>query len=220
MKFSFAFCVLCAGFAWVLGKPSSAQAQSPQTVVSYTFADTAGRPAAAAPGVQGSEFVRDASADTFYDHSAGNPAPDANSNDWSMASNIDTRLYYTFTVTPAAGGTSWNALTLDVADFDAASINDGPTRFAVRSSLDGFTSNLLTGTVGSTFTTATTALNVTSKVPVEYRIYGFGAGSTGGLFQIDNVALTFAAPVPEPSTLLWLGLAAFAAWLVFTHRRV
>ncbi len=119
-------------------------------------------------------------------------------------------MYYTFTVTPAAGGTSWNGLTLDLANFDAAGINDGPTRFAVRSSLDNFTANLLTGTVGAAFTTDTTALDVTATTPVEYRLYGFAAGTTGGLLQVDNVALTLAAPVPEPSTvpaLIFLGAA-------------
>ena len=64
-----------------------------------------------------------------------------------------------------------------------------------------------------------TALNVTSDVPVEYRIYGFGAGTTGGLLQIDNVALTFASPVPEPSAVATLGFATLLGGFFFARRR-
>ncbi len=199
--------------------PSAVHAQTLQTVVSYTFSGTTGAPTSTAAGVSGSNFIRDPADITFYDNTSGHPAPDTNSNGWTTSTLLDSTEYYTFTITPAVGGTSWNGLTLDVANFDAAQIDDGPTRFAVRSSLDGFASNLLTGTIGATFTTAATALNVTSGNPVEYRVYGFGAGTTQGLFQIDNVALTFASPVPEPSTLAGIGVAAAVAFAVFVRRR-
>lgn len=219
MKFSPA--IWGSGFALILAfhAPAIAGAQQTRTVVSYTFAGVNGMPTAAASGVTGSEFVRDSSANTFYDNTAGNPAPDANSNGWTTGVTLDPALYYTFTITPAAGGTTWNGITLDLANFDAARINDGPTRFALRSSLDGFAANLLTGTVSVGFTTDTTALNVTSDVPVEYRIYGFGAGTTGGLLQIDNVALTFANPVPEPSAVATLGFATLLGGFFFARRR-
>ena len=197
--------------------PPAAKAQMPQTVVAYTFSGATGAPTSTAPGVSGSTFIRDAADNTFYDNTAGNPAPDTNSSDWTTAATPDLTRYYTFTVTPASGGSSWKGITLDVANFDAADINDGPTLFAVRSSLDGFTSNLLTGTVGMAFTTATAALNVTASSPVEYRIYGYGAGTTGGLLQVDNVALTLTAPVPEPSAWMALGLG-FLAVVVLRRR--
>ena len=209
--------IWASGFALALALHApTARAQQTRTVVSYTFAGISGMPTATASGVTGSEFVRDASAITFYDNTAGNPAPDANSNGWTTGAALNPALYYTFTVTPAAGGTSWNGIMLDLANFDAASINDGPTRFAVRSSLDGFAANLLAGTVSVGFTTDTAALNVTSSVPVEYRIYGYGAGTTGGLLQIDNVALTFA--VPEPSAVATLGCAALLGGFLFVRR--
>ncbi len=199
--------------------PSVAPAQTLKTVVSYTFSGTTGAPTTTAAGVSASNFIRDPADITFYDNTSGNPAPDTNSNGWTTATVLDLTEYYTFTVTPAMGGTSWNGFTLDVANFDAAQIDDGPTRFVVRSSLDGFTGNLLTGTVGVAFTTDATALNVTSSNPVEYRIYGFGAGTTQGLFQIDNVALTFVTPVPEPSTLEGIGIGLAVAFAIFTRRR-
>ena len=196
--------------------PLAAEAQ--QTVVSYTFADTAGTPTSTAAGVSASTFLRDGADNTFYDNTAGNPAPDANSGSWTVAATLDPALYYTFTVTPGAGGTRWNALTFDLANFDAAGINDGPTAFAVRSSVDGFTSTLLSGMVSTAFSHDTAALNVTATTPVEYRIYGFAAGSTGGLLQIDNVALTFTA-VPEPATARTLLAAAVLMTGCFLRRR-
>lgn len=205
-----AFCTL------LLVSPSVADAQT-ATVLRYNFDGAVGAPAAAAPGVTGSEFIRDGSAATFYDNTAGNPAPDANSNGWTVGAAANLALYYTFTITPAPGGTSWNGLTFDLANFDAAAINDGPTRFAVRSSLDGFTADLLTGAVGAAFATSAVSLNVTATSPVEYRIYGFAAGTTGGLLQVDNVALTSA--VPEPSAAAVVILSAAALMTVSILRR-
>ena len=194
-------------------------ADTPQTVLSYTFSDTTGAPASTAAGVSASDLVRDDSTFTVYDNTSGNPAPDANSNGWTTAAAPDPALYYTFTITPAAGGTSWNAITLDLANFDAEAIDDGPTQFAVRSSLDGFTANLLTGTVGAGFATETAALSVTSTTPVEYRIYGFGAGTADGLLQIDNVSLTFDSAVPEPSAGSAVFLVSFLALIACVRRR-
>ncbi len=208
--------------AWLLLAfilPTAARAQTVQTVAGYSFSGVTGAPTSTAPGVSGSSFIRDPSDNTFYDNTAGNPAPDTNSSGWTTAATLDLTRYYTFTVTPASGGSRWNGLTLDAANFDAAGINDGPTLFAVRSSLDGFTSNLLTGTVGAAFATTTTALNVMATSPVEYRIYGFGAGTTQGLLQLDNVALTFAAAVPEPSTWAALGCGLFATAVALARRR-
>ncbi len=217
MKFSFAIAGLALAF--VCNAPAPAAAQTTQTLLGYTFDDTTGTPTTTASGVMGSAFTRDPADDTFYDNTAGNPAPDANSGGWTTDTALDPTLYYTFTITPAAGGTSWNTLTLDVANFDAADIDDGPTQFAVRSSLDSFTTDLLGGAIGNSFSTESATLDVTSSVPVEYRIYGFGAGTTDGLFQIDNVALTLVTPAPEPSTTAAVGLALLLGGLVFVRRR-
>lgn len=210
---------LASAVCWtlLLIAPCIADAQQPATVIRYDFSGAAGAPAATALEVSGSEFIRDNSAATFYDNTAGNPAPDANSNGWTAAATADLSRYYTFTITPSPRGTSWNGLTLNLANFDAAAINDGPTRFAVRSSLDQFTADLLTGAVGAAFATQTATLNVTAAAPVEYRIYGFAAGTAGGLLQVDNVALTYAAP--EPSAALALVLAAVAVLGVMILRR-
>lgn len=206
--------LVSTAFSPVLSSTVKAQ----QTIVSYTFAGTTGTPTSTAAGVSASEFVRDGADNTFYDNTAGNPAPDTNSGAWTTAATLDLALYDTFTVTPGAGGARWNALTFDLANFDAAGINDGPAAFAVRSSVDGFTATLLSGTVNQAFTRDTVSLNVTATTPVEYRIYGFAAGSTGGLLQIDNVALTFTA-VPEPAVAPTLLAAGALMGLCFLRRK-
>lgn len=200
-----------------LAAPLAARAQQPTTVVRYTFNSLDGNAATVAPGASASLFVRDAADTTVYDNTAGNPAPDANSNDWSTGTMLDPALFYTFTLTPSAGGTSWNALSFDAARFDAQGINDGPASFAVRSSLDGFTATLASGAIGTAFSTVSVPLNVTTNNPVEYRVYGYNAGTTQGLFQIDNVALTNA--VPEPGPLAAAFLAAGATVLALRRRR-
>lgn len=196
--------------------PIAARAQG-TTIVRYTFDSLTGAPATTAPGVNAGAFVRDAADATFYDGTAGNPAPDANSAGWSTEAMLDTTLFYTFTVTPGAGGASWNALSFDAGRFDIQGFNDGPASFAVRSSLDNFSATLASGSIGTTFAGVTVPLSVTTDSPVEYRIYGYNAGSTQGLFQIDNVALTSA--VPEPGTLAAAFLAAGVAGLAWRRRR-
>ncbi len=203
----FASLFLC----WV----SLAAAQQP--VVSYTFNGATGTPNQTAAGVSASQFVRDNSADTFYDSTAGNPAPDANSSGWTTAAALDPALYYTFSVTANTGGASWNTLTLDLANFDAAAINDGPAAFTVRSSLDGFTATLLSGSVGATFAHYTVPLGAATSVPVEYRIYGFRAGSADGLLQVDNVTLILAVPEPSATAALFAA-GTLAGWYALQRR--
>ena len=204
---------------FALAAPPAVHAQQSTTVVLYTFSSLNGTPAAVAPGSSASLFTRDPADTTVYDNTAGNPAPDVNSNDWSTGSMLDPTLFYTFTITPGTGGASWNALSFDAARFDAQGIDDGPASFAVRSSLDGFAATLASDTVGTAFSTVSVPLNVTTTNPVEYRIYGYNAGSAQGLFQIDNVALTDA--VPEPGALATAFFAAGAAGLALwrRHRR-
>ena len=57
-----------------------------------------------------------------------------------------------------------------------------------------------------------------ATMPVEYRIYGFSAGTTGGLPWIDNVALTFNAAVPEPSSRMATVLVSAPALAVCVRR--
>ncbi len=75
----------------LLVSPCAIYAQQLATVISYTFDGVIGTPTATAPGVTGSEFIRDDTDATVYDNTAGNPVPDTNSNSWTVASAADAR---------------------------------------------------------------------------------------------------------------------------------
>lgn len=108
--------------------------------------------------------------------------------------------YLTFTVTPNAGF----QLSLSRLELDEERSLTGPREWTVRSSVDGFASNLATFTVpdndsrrlnqqivfdGLTFSNLTTA--------VTFRIYGYNAEGTGGTWRVAMVELVgFVLPVP------------------------
>lgn len=117
----------------------------------------------------------------------------------SWGSAIDTGKYLEFTVTPGSGYT----LTATSVFFDVWRSNAGAQNFAVRSSLDSFTSDLGTGSVTATQSTKTITLNAdfaNVNMPVTFRIYGWGGNNTGD-FRLDNVGLngyvTTSAPAPR-----------------------
>lgn len=109
---------------------------------------------------------------------------------WNTAA-LDPTAYYSFTITPS----STTALTLLNLALDDQKSGTGPTTAVIRSSLDGFTADLVTFTTHTAIATGHTTLplgaafaNLTA--PVELRIFGFGATAAGGTWRIDNVALT------------------------------
>src|SRR5205823_439558 len=70
----------------------------------------------------------------------------------------------------------------------------GPTNWVLRSSVDSFSTDLaaFTATNSSVFYTVLAPLGAgfsSLTTPVEFRIYGFSAGSINGTFRIDNVEL-------------------------------
>ena len=117
---------------------------------------------------------------------------------WTTAAAIDVTDYYSFTVTPAAGV----SMRMTALELDERRSGSGPRTWAVRSSLDGFTTDLATFAVpddtntrtnqridlGAAFNNLTTA--------VEFRIYAYGAELAGGTWRIDNVELTGVLTLP------------------------
>lgn len=191
--------------------PGAARAQQ---LLRYDFSNLDGRATTTAPGISAGEFGRDPDSFVFFDNTAGNPAPDANSSGWTTANAPDLASYYTFTLTPAAP-TTLTGFSLSAARFDSQGINDGPTRFTLRSSLNNFTTDLGGGTLTAAFTSYSVpfATGTVAAAPVEFRLYGFAAGSDAGLFQVDNVTI-----VPEPATTTAL-LAGAAGLSVLAVRR-
>jgi hypothetical protein len=125
--------------------------------------------------------------------------------------NPSTSAYYTVTLTPASG----DKIELDGLSFGMRSTSTGPQKLSVRSSIDGFASDLATDTITNnsvwslhteSLTTATGAANT----PVELRIYLYGgtgnAGSGTENNRMDDVSLT-ATAVAEITTPTVTGIS-------------
>jgi hypothetical protein len=91
-----------------------------------------------------------------------------NADGWSTLTTIDLNDYFYFTLTPSAG----YHIKFNDFQYRAQRSNQGPTDFAVRSSLDGYTADISTSTLNSNgvetgFTaslTATQFQNITSAI--------------------------------------------------------
>ena len=122
--------------------------------------------------------------------------------------NINTSTYYQFTLTPASG------YQINATDFTfgARSTASGPTLFSLRSSLDGYTTDLASQAAinDSTWRLVTMAFTASGAVDeaITFRLYGSGGSSTASNWRIDDLNFTASAAVPEPSTYAMMGLGA------------
>lgn len=130
---------------------------------------------------------------------------------------------WSFTLTPHAGVTmSLTSLDFQHGNNSQATGVSFTSNFIVRSSLDGFSSNLGTGvysrttsSTSATFSTANIDLsgaefqNLTA--PITFKIFEFDASTNSqDIARLDNVVVN-GTTVPEPTGLVVLGLAA-ALW--------
>ena len=123
--------------------------------------------------------------------------------------NISTSTYYQFTLTPASG------YQINATDFTFGnrSTASGPTVLSLRSSIDGYTTDLASQAVAndSVWRLVTMAFTATGAIDeaVTFRLYGSGGSSTASNWRIDDLNFTAsAALVPEPSTYAMIGLGA------------
>lgn len=139
---------------------------------------------------------------------------------WSTGALDSASGYFSFVITPDAGG----VLDIDSFTYFGKSGGQGPTSFAFRSSLDGFSSNLGTATEGLSGTTINLGSafdNITSGV--EFRFYAFNANKvddSSSRYGIESYSFggNFTA-VPEPSSLMLVGLAIGGTVLTRKRRR-
>ncbi len=138
---------------------------------------------------------------------------------------LDPDKYYSVTITPQ----TYYTIDLSAIVFTLQRSGTGIRQYAVRSSIDGFASNLpasidpansnLSVVAGNIFQVSdgTTSANEGSKItldagsftnlaaPVTFRFYGFNAEASGGTFSIDNVnfsgSATISPTAPQLSVL-------------------
>jgi hypothetical protein len=119
---------------------------------------------------------------------------------WGTA--LDAGKYIEFTATPASN----YSLQLTAVAFETLRTAAGATNYTLRSSLDGFSSDLGSGTVTTTQSAVLVSLPssfVNLSGAVSFRLYPWGGGSTGN-FRVDNLVLrgTTASGL-LPVRLLW-----------------
>ncbi len=107
--------------------------------------------------------------------------------------------YFEFTLTPAAG----YQFAISSISFGARSTSTGPQSYSIRTSNDGYASNLATGTIANTGTWAlksNSGLSFSSSNTITIRIYGHdGTGSASNNtanWRIDDLQLAVAVSMP------------------------
>ena len=108
---------------------------------------------------------------------------------------IDLNAYLEFSITPTAGHTvTVSSLSMQIRRSTTGSSGAGPNTWSLRSSLDGYSSNLSSGVLTTSSTPATVVtlgisfINLPAKIT--FRLYGYNATiSTGGLsrFVFDDI---------------------------------
>jgi len=126
-----------------------------------------------------------------------------NATSWDTPA-IDTNAYFTFGITPTAGA----VITFDDFVYTGQASGTGPTAFAFRSNLDGFSSDIGTPTAaGATISLAAPQFQSVSSA-IEFRLYGWNASGGVGTFSVNDFSFNGSVTaVPEPSSILLLGLA-------------
>jgi len=111
-----------------------------------------------------------------------NPANDRyNAKGWDSPS-LDGVDYFIFTLTPNSG----YKIGFSSFVYNSQRSDTGPLTFALRSSVDGFTSDIgMLSETGATIDLSVSAFqNITSAI--EFRLYAWGASSAGGTFSIND----------------------------------
>jgi len=131
--------------------------------------------------------------------------------------NISTSSYFSFSLTSTVSGEAVNLTAFSFGARSIATAGAGPTSFELRSSADSFAGSIASGTFNQTQGSPTinywyyypnTGLNVTgaADTALTLRIYLLGANgaNAGGSFRIDDLSISAASVVPEPSTAMFL----------------
>lgn len=156
-----------------------------------------------------------------YNASIGNPAPALQLDAKDVPASFMLGAYLTFTITPNPG----HVLNLDEFSFDIRAVGmSSPytAYYQVRTSVDGFASAVVWGSVTSasgSFTTITTSLGPSFKNlgSIEFRML-FSDSNQGAVnyILVDNITVvgsTVLVPEPEESVVVaGLALVGLAAW--------
>jgi hypothetical protein len=153
---------------------------NPSATSPYTTGDVTS-PHISVSGIgRGSGIVADNADDRYCAKSWDTPSMDANG-------------YFTFQMVKVSG-----SIDLDLTSFSytgQASNGNGPSSFAVRSSMDAFATNLATlPAAGGTVILGAAFQNIPAVV--EFRVYAWGTNSASGTFSINDFTFQGTAALP------------------------
>jgi hypothetical protein len=139
-------------------------------------------------------FITNTSASSGYTGATGTYNAGVTARTGALNTAASGSAYFEFTMVPSSG----NAVSLSGISFASRATSTGPLAYAVRSSLDGFTSDLAVGTllntsVWSLYNTVSMSLSASVGVAVTVRIYGFNgtgtASSNVANWRIDDLVV-------------------------------
>jgi hypothetical protein len=118
---------------------------------------------------------------------------------------IDMNAYLEFSITPVSGHSlTISSLAMQIRRSTTGSSGSGPNTWSLRSNLDGYSTDISSGTLSTNSTPATTVIlgvpfmNLSSKIT--FRLYGYNAtvSSGGGLnrFVYDDIAANGSTVLP------------------------
>lgn len=133
---------------------------------------------------------------------------------WTTTGSLDTNDYFTFTLDAKDG----NEINFTNFVYTGTASASGPTAFALRSSLDGFTTNIGSPTAaGSTIDLSDASYQGLTE-QIEFRLYGYAAGTGTGTFSVNDYTFNGTVEaVPEPNTLALFGVGSLLM-LASRHR--
>lgn len=132
---------------------------------------------------------------------------------WTTTGTIDVNDYFTFILDANPG------YEIDFTNFTytGTASSSGPTAFAFRSSLDGFTANIGAPTASGTTISLSGSQYQHLTNPVEFRLYGYSSTSGTGTFSVNDYSFNGSvAAIPEPNTMALIGAGSL---LMLGNRR-
>ena len=139
-------------------------------------------------------FITNTSASSGYTGATGTYNAGVTARTGGLNTAASGSAYFEFTLVPSSG----NGISLSGISFASRGTSTGPLAYTVRSSLDGYTSDLAVGSllntsVWSVYNTASMSLNASVGIAVTVRIYGYNgtgtASSNVANWRIDDLII-------------------------------
>jgi DNA/RNA endonuclease G (NUC1) len=163
------------------------------------------------------------SASSGYTGASGGNNAGAAARTGSLVAGANGSAYFQFTIS----SNSFGSFTFTGFSFGSRSTSTGPLAYVLRSSVDNYASDILSGTLANNSTWALqshSGLALSNSLPVTFRIYGYngsGTASTGTAnWRIDDLTVsvtTASAPVVLAPIITSAGIATATAYEAFSY---